>query len=89
MENVLLIFIKFIKHEVNINYSCQFSTVYLFEIVSLRLTREQIENSLYIMPQHKIYTVGLTKWTFTLEIATLATTAKKHFARDLFKSIDI
>ena len=34
--------------EININYSRQLSTIYLFEIISLRLTREQIENRLYM-----------------------------------------
>ena len=32
--------------EIDINYSCQFSTDYLFGIISLRLTWEQIENHL-------------------------------------------
>ena len=31
----------------NNTYSCQLSTVYLFGIISLRLTRERIENHLY------------------------------------------
>ena len=34
--------------DINITYSCQLSTAYLFGIISPRLTWEQIENCLYI-----------------------------------------
>ena len=34
--------------EINVTYSRQLSTIYLFGIISLRLTQEQMENRLYM-----------------------------------------
>ena len=49
-QGVHITYFKFTNIKINITYSRQLSTNYLFGIISLRLTWERIENRLY-MPQ--------------------------------------